>query len=118
MRGLLYCGTFNLHRMARSPFWKDHDICVVENRMTGQRTYVDPSLFDEKLAEDAKNSISVGVNNVTYETDYPHTDTTWPHTMEYVEKVMAGIPDEIVYKILRGNALRMLSLDDDLKLTN
>ena len=36
-------GTFNLHRSG--PFncpWKDHDICVVENRMTSQRTYVDP----------------------------------------------------------------------------
>lgn len=46
VRGLLYCGTFNLHRMARSPFWRDHDICVVENRMTDQHTCVDPSLFD------------------------------------------------------------------------
>ena len=60
----------------------------------------------------------VGINNVTYETDYPHTDTTWPHTQEYVEKVLAGLPDEIVHKILRGNALRMLSLDEDLRLVN
>ncbi|MBM3658324.1 MAG: amidohydrolase [Actinobacteria bacterium] len=60
----------------------------------------------------------VGVNNVTYETDYPHTDTTWPHTHEYVEKVLANVPDEIVHKILRGNALDMLSLDEDLHLVN
>ena len=59
----------------------------------------------------------IGVGNVTYETDYPHTDTTWPHTAEYVEKAMANIPDEIVHKILRGNALNMLSLDEDLRLT-
>jgi len=65
-----------------------------------------------------KSIYEIGVNNVTYETDYPHTDTTWPHTMEYVEKVMAGIPDEVVYKILRGNALRMLSLDENLKVVN
>ena len=31
---------------------------------------------------------------------------------------MAGLPDEVVYKILRGNALRMLSLDDNLRLVN
>ena len=60
----------------------------------------------------------VGVNNVTYETDYPHTDTTWPHTHEYVEKVLANVPDEIVHKILRGNALNMLSLDENLNLVN
>lgn len=46
MRGLLYCGSFNVHRLFSSPFWKDHDICVVENRPTGERIHVDPSLFD------------------------------------------------------------------------
>ena len=65
-----------------------------------------------------KSIYDIGVNNVTYETDYPHTDTTWPHTMEWVEKMMVGIPDEIVYKILRGNALRMLGLGEDLKVVN
>jgi len=60
----------------------------------------------------------IGVNNVTYETDYPHTDTTWPHTGELVEKMMAGVPDELVYKILRGNALNMLSLDENLRVVN
>ena len=65
-----------------------------------------------------KSIYEIGVNNVTYETDYPHTDTTWPHTVEYVEKIMAGLPDEVVHKILRGNALRILSLDENLKLVN
>ena len=46
MRGLFYCGSFNVHRLFSSPFWKDHDICLVENRHTGERVYVDPSLFD------------------------------------------------------------------------
>lgn len=46
MRGSLYCGSFNMHRLLSSPFWKDHDICLVENRHTGERVYVDPSLFD------------------------------------------------------------------------
>lgn len=46
MRGSLYCGSFNMHRLFPSPFWKDHDICVIENRHTGERVHVDPSLFD------------------------------------------------------------------------
>ncbi|MEI7999944.1 MAG: amidohydrolase family protein [Actinomycetes bacterium] len=60
----------------------------------------------------------IGVNNVTYESDYPHTDTNWPFTAEYVEKVLADLPDEIVYKVLRGNALNMLGLDDNLRVVN
>jgi predicted TIM-barrel fold metal-dependent hydrolase len=53
----------------------------------------------------------VGVDNITFETDYPHTDSTWPHTREIAEEYMAPFDDETVYKIMRGNAIRMLSLD-------
>jgi len=53
----------------------------------------------------------VGVDNITFETDYPHTDTTWPNTLAVAEKMMAGLSPEVQYKILRGNAIRMLSLD-------
>ena len=52
----------------------------------------------------------VGVDNVTFETDYPHTDSTWPNTLQVAEEMFAGLDDETVYKIVRGNALRMLEI--------
>jgi len=55
----------------------------------------------------------IGVDNVTFETDYPHTDSTWPETKAIATKMVAGLPDDVVYKIMRGNAIRMLSLDFD-----
>ena len=55
----------------------------------------------------------VGVDNVTFETDYPHTDSTWPDTLRVAEEMMAGLTDEEAYKIVRGNAIRMLDLDLD-----
>ncbi len=53
----------------------------------------------------------VGADNVTFETDYPHTDSTWPNTLAVAEEMFAGLSDDVVHKIARGNALRMLSLD-------
>jgi predicted TIM-barrel fold metal-dependent hydrolase len=53
----------------------------------------------------------VGPDNICFETDYPHTDTTWPHTHEYVEKMLTGYDEETAYKVLRGNAINMLELD-------
>ena len=53
----------------------------------------------------------VGVDNITFETDYPHTDTTWPNTLEVATAMMGHLPPEVQYKILRGNAIRMLHLD-------
>jgi len=53
----------------------------------------------------------IGVDNVTYETDYPHSDSTWPHSLKIAEEQMIGLSDEVAYKVLRGNAIEMLSLD-------
>ena len=55
----------------------------------------------------------VGENNVTFETDYPHTDSTWPDTKAVAEGLVEGLTDEQIYKVMRGNAIRMLSLDLD-----
>jgi len=37
-----------------------------------------------------KNLDEVGPDNICFETDYPHTDTTWPETKAYVEKMLAA----------------------------
>lgn len=50
---------------------------------------------------------------VTFETDYPHTDSTWPDTKTIAEGFMAGVDDETIFKIMRGNALRMLDRPQD-----
>jgi predicted TIM-barrel fold metal-dependent hydrolase len=55
----------------------------------------------------------IGVDNVTFETDYPHVDSSWPESKEVATKLLAGFDEEVQYKILRGNAIRMLSLDFD-----
>jgi predicted TIM-barrel fold metal-dependent hydrolase len=53
----------------------------------------------------------VGEDNVTFETDYPHTDSTWPHTKEVAQDLMGHLPQATVNKLVRGNAIRMLGLD-------
>ena len=57
------------------------------------------------------NSLNeVGVDNITFETDYPHTDTTWPNTKEVAQDMMGHLPQDVVWKIVRGNAARMLGI--------
>ena len=56
---------------------------------------------------------TVGVDNTTFETDYPHTDSTWPDTKKVAQELMDGLPDDVVYKLVRGNAIRMLDLELD-----
>ncbi|MDQ1394756.1 MAG: hypothetical protein QOG64_15 [Acidimicrobiaceae bacterium] len=53
----------------------------------------------------------IGVDNVTYESDYPHSDSTWPNTRQIAEEQMKDLDAETIEKVVRGNAIRMLQLD-------
>ncbi len=49
----------------------------------------------------------VGEDNVMVEVDYPHGDTTWPHSMKLMKERVADLTPEQQHKILRGNAERL-----------
>jgi predicted TIM-barrel fold metal-dependent hydrolase len=51
------------------------------------------------------------VDNVCWESDYPHSDSTWPVAPEQLEPLMAGVDDAIVNKITHENAMRHYNFD-------
>jgi predicted TIM-barrel fold metal-dependent hydrolase len=53
----------------------------------------------------------VGIDNVLFETDYPHQDGTWPQSREAAALQFGHLPEEHVHKIARGNAISLLGLD-------
>ena len=53
----------------------------------------------------------IGEDKVTFETDYPHTDSTWPDTREIAGRMMAGLTPEVIEKVVRGNAIHLYGLD-------
>ena len=55
----------------------------------------------------------IGEDNVTYESDYPHSDSTWPNTRSIAEEQMKHLDRATVEKIVRGNAIRMLHLSPE-----
>jgi predicted TIM-barrel fold metal-dependent hydrolase len=53
----------------------------------------------------------IGEDNVMLETDYPHSDTTWPDSIGVARKLLAGLPVETQYKIQRGNAQKLFRFE-------
>jgi predicted TIM-barrel fold metal-dependent hydrolase len=53
----------------------------------------------------------VGVDSITWECDYPHSDSTWPHSPELLGKSLIGIPDDEVDKMTHLNAMRVFQFD-------
>jgi predicted TIM-barrel fold metal-dependent hydrolase len=53
------------------------------------------------------NLDEIGEDNVMCETDYPHSDSTWPDCIGTARRVIKGLPEDVQYKLLRGNAERL-----------
>jgi predicted TIM-barrel fold metal-dependent hydrolase len=49
----------------------------------------------------------IGEDNVMLECDYPHSDSTWPDTVNLARKWLDHLPDEVQHKIAVGNAARV-----------
>jgi len=50
---------------------------------------------------------TIGEDNIMCETDYPHSDSTWPNCIAVVKELIGHLPAETQYKVLRGNAERL-----------
>jgi predicted TIM-barrel fold metal-dependent hydrolase len=58
-----------------------------------------------------ENIEKCGIDNICFETDYPHSDSTWPKSREVGQKLMGNLPTDVVTKLVRGNAIELLQLD-------
>lgn len=52
----------------------------------------------------------IGVENLVWGNDYPHHDSIWPHSMEILDEIMAGVPEEEVEKMVYGNVRELYDI--------
>jgi predicted TIM-barrel fold metal-dependent hydrolase len=53
----------------------------------------------------------IGENNIMVESDYPHSDSTWPKTQGMLQSHLAGLPKDVVEKITWRNAANLFNID-------
>jgi predicted TIM-barrel fold metal-dependent hydrolase len=51
---------------------------------------------------------TVGVDNICFETDYPHPDSSFPNSVEVARQQFAGLNQEQVNKVVHDNGRRLL----------
>jgi predicted TIM-barrel fold metal-dependent hydrolase len=47
---------------------------------------------------------AIGVENILFESDYPHGDGTWPDTQDVMHRLLGGLPDDEIRMIAHENA--------------
>jgi predicted TIM-barrel fold metal-dependent hydrolase len=50
-----------------------------------------------------RNRHDIGIDRITFEVDYPHSDSNWPNTRTRAAEVFAEVPDDDVHKIVELN---------------
>ena len=68
-------------------------------------------IFDDETG--LENRHRVGMDQICFEVDYPHGDSTFPHTLKVATEICAkaGLDDAEIYKLMRGNAIVALGLE-------
>jgi predicted TIM-barrel fold metal-dependent hydrolase len=50
---------------------------------------------------------AIGVDNILFESDYPHGDGTWPDTQAVMKRMLGDLPVDEIRKIAHLNASKL-----------
>jgi hypothetical protein len=53
----------------------------------------------------------IGLDTITWECDYPHSDSTWPYSPEVLYEYLRALDDDAINKITHLNAMRHYHFD-------
>jgi predicted TIM-barrel fold metal-dependent hydrolase len=63
-------------------------------------------------ATGVKNRHDIGIPNITWECDYPHSDSFWPKSRQRAVEVFADVSDDEVHRIVELNTRRLYNFHD------
>ena len=68
-------------------------------------------MFDDEVG--LKNRDIIGMDQITFEVDFPHADSTFPHSKDVATTICdkAGLTEAERYKLMRGNAITAYGLE-------
>ena len=84
----------------RHKYWCDINADVVPSDLFREHVY--GCFVADKAGIEARHRI--GVDNIMFESDYPHSDSNWPHTRKLLSEWLLDVPDNEARKIVELNA--------------
>ncbi|MFI5224196.1 MAG: amidohydrolase family protein, partial [Nitrospirales bacterium] len=49
----------------------------------------------------------IGVDTMLWGSDFPHAESTWPKSREFLDRIFAGAPEDVFRKVTSENAARL-----------
>jgi predicted TIM-barrel fold metal-dependent hydrolase len=97
------------HLYTDSYAWSDLDPVITEVPSSYVPGRVFGCFFDDMVGVDLRHRI--GIEQLVFETDYPHQDSTWPDTPDLVAEIAERVSPAELEMLVRTNAIAMLGLD-------
>ena len=93
----------------KSKAWAGLDPSITEPPSSYVKGRVFGCFFDDMIGVDLRHRI--GIEQLVFETDYPHQDSTWPNTDRIVSQIGERVSPAELEMLVRTNAIAMLGLD-------
>ena len=88
--------------MVRASIWELH--CRLRARGQAHATF----MWDPMAIE---NRHLTGTDCLLWGNDYPHHDAIWPHSMETLDKIFVGVPDDERERLCFTNTVKLYDID-------
>jgi predicted TIM-barrel fold metal-dependent hydrolase len=92
------------HTLSRHNAWMGHDLPQGIGPTELFRERILCCFINDRIG--IKLLDEFNVDNVCWESDFPHSDSSWPEAPERVEELLTGLDDDIVNKLTHENAIR------------
>jgi predicted TIM-barrel fold metal-dependent hydrolase len=87
--------------------WTGHDLGMLPSELFKERIVT--CFIDDAVG--IENREHLNLDMITWECDYPHSDSTWPFSPELLSEAIADVPHDEVDKITHLNAMRIFQYD-------
>ena len=68
------------------------------------------SFIHDRSAIESRNM--PGAKNIMWSSDYPHSETTFPESQQWIDRLFAGVPEDDKHAILAGNAQKFFRVGE------
>jgi predicted TIM-barrel fold metal-dependent hydrolase len=73
------------------------------------REHISVCYIDDGVGIEMRHRI--GIQNILWECDYPHSDSSWPQSPELAAKQLEGVPEDEANRITHLNAMELYQFD-------
>lgn len=91
--------------------WEKHHLWtegVIQRPSEAFHRQVHINFWFERAGVEQRHAI--GLENIMWESDFPHATSTWPDSWSFVERSLEGVSDEERFPMMAGNAVKLYKL--------